>query len=619
MAQTKTESIEIPLLGGAYEGRSKSINAQRSINLFPVIDEQEGKTIIGMYGTPGTTVFSEPGTTAVVRALHVMRDYLYAVIGADVYKIDSAGVATNLGEITTSTGHVGTADNGTQLLIVDGTGYGYIVVDGSLTLIEDGLEWDIQVSDADNDWSSIAYGIGVFVAVATSGTENRIMTSEDGQTWYVRENPDDNDWTDIAFSGTRFAAVANTGTDNRAMYSVDGLSWSAGTSAEDNNWTSVTYGEDLFVAVANSGTGNRVMTSPDGDTWTIRTSAADNNWTSVTYGSGLFVAVANSGTDNRVMTSPDGITWTIRESASDNDWTSVIYGNNIYVAVANSGTGDRVMTSSDGITWTSRISATNNDWESVTYGSGVFVAVASSGSDNRVMTSPDGIVWQTRTSAADNDWMGVAYGNGVYAAVANTGTGDRAMSSIYATGSFPVATDCIFFDGYFVVTVLNSGKIQISQLYNGNSWDPLDFATAESSPDNLVGIGSTRQNIWLFGEHSIEIYYNSGNVDFPFERVPGAIIDIGCASLTSVANINGELFWLSDKRTVVKNNGYSYIPVSPPAINYQISTYTTIDDSVGYSYTLEGRTFYVLNFPSEDKTWVIDIKTGFWHEWESPV
>ncbi|MDC1474477.1 hypothetical protein N8350_02575, partial [Candidatus Nanopelagicales bacterium] len=101
-----------------------------------------------------------------------------------------------------------------------------------------------------------------------------------------------------------FVAVASSGTGNRVMTSPDGITWTSRTSAADNAWRSVTYGAGLFVAVASySGTGNRVMTSPNGITWTSRTSAADNNWQSVTYRAGLFVAVASSGTGNRVMTS----------------------------------------------------------------------------------------------------------------------------------------------------------------------------------------------------------------------------------------------------------------------------------------------------------------------------
>jgi hypothetical protein len=143
-------------------------------------------------------------------------------------------------------------------------------------------------------------------------------------------------------------AVSSSGTNNRVMTSPDGITWTSRTSAADNFWRSVTYGNGLFVAVSSTGI-DCVMTSPDGITWTSRTSAADNSWLSVTYGNGLFVAVAYDGTD-RVMTSPDGITWTSRTSAADNTWPSVTYGNGLFVAVAGSGTGNRVMTSLIGTT-----------------------------------------------------------------------------------------------------------------------------------------------------------------------------------------------------------------------------------------------------------------------------
>jgi hypothetical protein len=92
-------------------------------------------------------------------------------------------------------------------------------------------------------------------------------------------------------------AVAVSGSDNRVMTSPDGITWTIRTSAADNSWFSVTYGDGLFVAVAWSGQGNRVMTSLDGITWKIGISAANNSWRSVTYGNGIFVAVPMSGTD----------------------------------------------------------------------------------------------------------------------------------------------------------------------------------------------------------------------------------------------------------------------------------------------------------------------------------
>ena len=121
----------------------------------------------------------------------------------------------------------------------------------------------------------------------------------------------DNNWISVCWSPERglFVAVAQSGTGNRVMTSPDGIAWTIRTSAFDNNWQSVCWSPErgLFVAVAISGTGNRVMTSPDGITWTVRTSAFDNQWTSVCWSPerGLFVAVAQTGTGtgNRVMTS----------------------------------------------------------------------------------------------------------------------------------------------------------------------------------------------------------------------------------------------------------------------------------------------------------------------------
>jgi hypothetical protein len=158
--------------------------------------------------------------------------------------------------------------------------------------------------------------------------------------WTARSAAEANNWNSVTYGNGLFVAVASDGT-NRVMTSPDGITWTARSAAEANGWRSVTYGNGLFVAVANNGT-NRVMTSPDGITWTARSATEANNWRSVTYGNGLFVAVASSGT-NRVMTSPDGITWTARSAAEANSWTGVTYGNGLFVAVANDGT-NRVMT-----------------------------------------------------------------------------------------------------------------------------------------------------------------------------------------------------------------------------------------------------------------------------------
>lgn len=304
-------------------------------------------------------------------------------------------------------------------------------ITGLVELRADGAYWKSRTNAAANTWTAIAWNGALFVAISSSGTGNRVMTSPDGINWTIRTSAADNAWTAIAWNGTVFAAVAESGTGNRVMTSPDGITWTIRTSAADNNWSAIAWNGTVFAAVAYSGTGNRVMTSPDGITWTIRTSAADNSWVGIAWNGTVFAAVAVTGVGNRVMTSPDGITWTIRTSAADNGWNAIAWNGTVFAAVADSGTGNRVMTSPDGITWTIRTSAADNQWRAIAWNGTVFAAVAgiSSGNGNRVMTSPDGITWTIRVSAADNNWRAIAWNGTVFAAVSDDGSGNRVMTS----------------------------------------------------------------------------------------------------------------------------------------------------------------------------------------------
>ena len=87
-----------------------------------------------------------------------------------------------------------------------------------------------------------------------------------GILWTPRSSAADNSWRAITYipSRDRLVAVAYSGTGNRVMTSDDGgVSWTIRSSAADNGWFAITYipSRDRLVAVAESGAGNRVMTS----------------------------------------------------------------------------------------------------------------------------------------------------------------------------------------------------------------------------------------------------------------------------------------------------------------------------------------------------------------------
>ena len=183
---------------------------------------------------------------------------------------------------------------------------------------------------------------------------------------------------------------------------------------------------------------------------------------------------------------------------------------------------------------------------------------------------------------------------------------------------FAGAVTVAYLDGYFVFNQPNSQIIWVSQLLNGQSVDPLDFASAEGSPDGVVGLIADHRELWVFGTDSVEVWYDSGAADFPLTRIQGAFNEIGCVSAYTIAKMDNGLFWLgTDARgqgIVYRANGYTGQRISTHAIEYAIAQYGDISDAIAYTYQQEGHAFYVLTFPSGNATWVYDVATQAWHE-----
>lgn len=176
-----------------------------------------------------------------------------------------------------------------------------------------------------------------------------------------------------------------------------------------------------------------------------------------------------------------------------------------------------------------------------------------------------------------------------------------------------------FLDGYFIYNQPNSQKVWATELYSSNI-DPLSFASAEGSPDNLVALIVDHREAWLFGTNTVEVWYNPAaqtGVGFPLERIQGAFNEIGCAAPYSVAKMDNCLFWLgSDARgqgIVYRAQGYTGQRISTHAVETAIQSYANISDAIAYTYQQEGHSFYVLTFPSADATWVYDVATNMWH------
>ena len=185
-------------------------------------------------------------------------------------------------------------------------------------------------------------------------------------------------------------------------------------------------------------------------------------------------------------------------------------------------------------------------------------------------------------------------------------------------GDFPGAVTVGYLDGYFVFNEPNSQRIWVTSILDGLSVDPLDFASAEGSPDGVVGIIVSHRELWVLGTNSVEVWYDAATQGFPLERIQGAFNELGCAAPYSIAKMDNGVFWLGkDARgqgIVYRANGYTGQRISTHAVEWHIQQYGNLSDTIGYTYQQDGHSFYVLVFPSADTTWVYDVATQSWHE-----
>lgn len=146
----------------------------------------------------------------------------------------------------------------------------------------------------------------------------------------------------------------------------------------------------------------------------------------------------------------------------------------------------------------------------------------------------------------------------------------------------------------------------------------LNLSSKDGFSDLLITLIVNQREVYLIGEKTSEVWINTGAFPFPFQRIPGTSSQHGCAAKLSLARLGNSFAWLSkDDRgqsVIVQMNGYIPVRISNHAVETDINTFANLNDARAYSYQQNGHEFYVLNFPSADRTWVYDLATEMWHK-----
>jgi hypothetical protein len=235
---------------------------------------------------------------------------------------------------------------------------------------EDGLNWEEGDIEHQN-WSAAVYGAGKYVAISTDGTAS---VSTNGINWSSPSSFQDAYWRDMAFGNGLFVAIAQNFDTYSVMVSEDGEIWEAPDSFENQGWRSITYGGGQFTVVSEYGD---IMISEDGQDWDYYEEAIESSdITDIAYGNGIFVICSDESNDDfygKIWTSTDGINWSEQTIPVSREWDQVTYAGGRFIAIGESYDYDgEYVVSDDGVNWTSYDNGVYSV-KAMSFGNGIFL------------------------------------------------------------------------------------------------------------------------------------------------------------------------------------------------------------------------------------------------------
>jgi hypothetical protein len=156
------------------------------------------------------------------------------------------------------------------------------------------------------------------------------------------------------------------------------------------------------------------------------------------------------------------------------------------------------------------------------------------------------------------------------------------------------------------------GRFYWSAVNNGNSWDALDYATAERVPDALMDIAALGDNIWLFGQSSLEVWQNTGNATIPFERIEQVAFDRGIMTTGCWAKVDNTLVFIGSDAVIYRASDGNPVRISDHWLEEKIAASTAWGM---FAFKWQGHEFACVRIDAG--TFAYDTVTQQWCEFQT--
>lgn len=184
------------------------------------------------------------------------------------------------------------------------------------------------------------------------------------------------------------------------------------------------------------------------------------------------------------------------------------------------------------------------------------------------------------------------------------------LSTVSTPGGFNVR-DIVIGASRLIVVDDGTGKLYWSDPL-GTSLPSINFATAEYSPDNLLGVLYVGDTLVLLGSQTVEFWPSTGDPDSPFQPIVGKTQTVGLLNRASNTMLHclfdGGFAWITNRGQVCVNNQDSVI--TTPGMELLIGAATGM-----FSFWMNGREFLVVH--TSTITWVYSARSKTWSRFAS--
>lgn len=191
-------------------------------------------------------------------------------------------------------------------------------------------------------------------------------------------------------------------------------------------------------------------------------------------------------------------------------------------------------------------------------------------------------------------------------------------TSLTTVSTFQIGGSLAFIDQRIVFPIDNTQSFQWSDLGDATSLNPLNFASAEGSPDELIAVLAVNRELLLYGEGTTEVWHS---VDPPttFARSVSEYLQVGLAAPRSAVVVGDTPIWLGqDVDGQAQVMGGRGVRISNRSIEERFEG-LALESARAFTWSWQAHQFYCLNVPNVDTTLVYDLTFKRWFEFAELV